>query len=520
MGYTSGPADPHMVDYAGVLRRRWWVIVVVTIIGTLGAVGYLLVASKVYTATASVEVTATAGTGNEAANSHTTGAVNLDTESQIVQSVSVAQAAAKLMHATDTPGQLIGRVSVTVPPNSQVMTIGCHAHSPGVAATCAQSFAQAYLSYVSSRTTSLVDAQILVLQKQISSLQSKSAKLSAQIAALPSGSSSRAVASQEFTSDNTQLASLNNQIAQLTEQLANPSGGSIISSAVVPTSPSSPRKLIVIPSGLVAGLLIGLIAAFVVDRRAWRIHAPRDIARSNVPVLMNLLPRGFAPELTIAAPRSVAGREFSELAHVLTGSLSAGNHVVVVTGASGGPGTSLVAGNLAAALSRFQPEVTLVCANLDGSAIPDMAGLPSAPGLTDLLAGQAMQANGSVTQRLPVAPGLRVITAGSQPADPRPDAVVRLLVSLRDTVGWVVVEACAVTADPDVYTLAHAADAVVLVADLPQTSSDQVVNAVQHLERVGSPALGVVLVPPLKTPRAPRAPQPVVEGNVRVQSRG
>jgi capsular polysaccharide biosynthesis protein len=501
-----------------MLRRRWWVIVAAVIIGTLGAAGYLMVASKVYTATASVEVTATAGTENQAANSRTTGPVNLDTEAQIVQSASVAQAAARLMHATDTPAQLIGRVTVTVPPNSQVLTIGCQARSPQVAAACAEAFAKSYLTFVSNLTTSLVNTQIQVMQKQISTLQSKAAKLSDQIHALPSGSATRAVDSQEFTSDNTQLASLNNQMAQLTAQLANPSGGSILSNAVPPSTAASPRKLIVLPSGLVAGLLIGLIAAFILDRRDWRIRVPQEVTRSSVPMLMNLLPRGAAPELTIAEPRSPAGREFSELAHVLAGSLGNGNHVVLVTGVSGGPGTSLVAGNLAFALSRFQAEVTLVSANLDESVIPEMAGLSSVPGLTDLLAGQAM--NGNVTQRMPASPRLRVITAGSHAEDLQPDAVVRLLANLRDTAGWIVVEAAAVTSDPDVYTLAHACDAVVLVADVPRATADRVADAAQHLDRVGSAVLGVVLVPPLKAPKMAHAPLPVSEGNVRVQSRG
>src|SRR5216683_2637313 len=249
MSQTSGPEDLQAVDYAGVLRRRWWLVVAVAVIGTLGAVGYVLVGHKVYTATAAVYVTATAGTANQVANGRTTGAVNLDTEAQIVQSVMVAQGAAKLMHAKASPQQLITRVTVTVPSNSQVLSISCQAGTAPGAATCAQAFARAYLNYISSRTTSLFKDQILVLQNKISSLQSTSAKLSIEIASLPSNSSARASANQQLNSDNTQLASLNGQVAQMVEQLANPAGGSIISYASPPTSPTSPKALLVIPSG-------------------------------------------------------------------------------------------------------------------------------------------------------------------------------------------------------------------------------------------------------------------------------
>ncbi len=521
MRHTSGPEDLQLVDYTGVLRRRWWLIVAVAVIGTLGGVGYFKAAHKVYTATTSVYVTATSGTANQVANGRTTGAVNLDTEAQVVQSATVAQAAAKLMHATDSVQQLISRVSVTVPANTQVLSISCQASSAVGAATCAQSFARAYLTYTSASTTASVNAQISALQSRISALQSNSAKLIIEVASLPGNSAQRAAASEQLNSDHSQLSSLNSQVAQLTAELANPSGGSIISNAAPPQSPSSPKALLVIPSGSLAGLLIGLILAFIVDRRDRRIRGPRDVTQLDVPVLMSFPLKRFRPELAIASPRSPVGREFSELAHVLTGSLGAGNHVILVAGSSGGRGVGLVAANLAVALSRNQPDVTLVCANLEGSVIPDMVGLPPGPGLTDLLADDAP--TGNAGRILTVAPRLRVITPGSsagmEAADLQQDAVDQLLADLRDAARWVVVEAAPVTSAPDVYTLAHAADAVVLVAEVPRTRSDQVLDAVQRLEKMGATVLGAVLLPSPKAPVRRATPVPGVGGNVRLEGR-
>jgi Mrp family chromosome partitioning ATPase len=186
--------------------------------------------------------------------------------------------------------------------------------------------------------------------------------------------------------------------------------------------------------------------------------------------------------------------------------------VILVVGSSGGHGTGLVAANLAVALSRNQPDVTLVCAKLEGSVIPDMVGLPPAPGLTDLLADGVPV--GNVGRRLTVAPRLRVITPGStdgmEAGDLQQDAVDHLLAGLRDAARWVVVEAPPVASGPDVYTLAHAADAVVLVAEVPRTRSDQVLDAVQHLEKVGTTVLGAVLLPSPKAParRGTKVPGP------------
>jgi len=501
MNHAPGRDDLQLADYAGVLRRRWWLILALAVVGTLVSIGYFKVSHKVYIATASVYVTANGGTANQVAGGRTTGTVNLDTEAQVVQSATVAQAAAKLMHATETLPQLIKRVSVTVPANSQVLSISCQASSATGAASCAQSFAQAFLSYTSSSTSASANSQISALQSKISALESASAKLTVEVGSLPDNSPQRAAAQEQLNSDQGQLSSLNSQVAQLTTELTNPSGGSIISNAIPPSSASSPKPLLIFPSGLLAGLLIGLILSFIVDRRDRRVRSPRDLMKINVPVLMSLVQKRSAVELAIASPRSQVGRDFSGLAHLLTSSRRTGSHVILVTGASVGNGVSLVAANLAVSLSRNQPDVTLVCADLEGSLIPAMLGLPSSPGLTDLLAvGSPIRDAG---EQVAVAPRLRVITPGSAAKigteDLQQDAVEGLMASLRSMARWIIVEAPSVTSGPDAYTLAQAADAAILVVEVPRTRSDQVLASIEYLDRMGASVFGTAL---LRSPKA------------------
>jgi capsular polysaccharide biosynthesis protein/Mrp family chromosome partitioning ATPase len=510
-----------LADYTGTLRRRWWVIVVVAIVGTLGAVGYFMTAHKVYTATASVYVTASSsGTAGQLANSRTTSTINLDTEAQVVQSATVAQAADKLMHSTDNVQLLLHRVSVTVPANSQVLAISCEASSPDGAASCAQAFAQAYLNYSSSTTTASIKSQLTTLQSTTSTLESGSAKLKVAIANLPDNSPQRASDSEQLTSDQNQLGSLNGQIATLTANLANPSGGSIISNATPPLTATSPKALLIIPSGLLGGLLIGLVIAYLVDRRHRRIRRPDDVTRLNVPVLMSLPLRKFTPELAIADHRSPTGRSFSELAHMLTGSLGGGSHVILVTGSAPGHGASLVAANLAAALSRHQPDVTLVCGDLEGSVIAQMAGVPSGRGLTDVLAGDVPAE--AVGRHPAAAPRLTVITPGTaetEAEDLRQDAVKHLLDGLPGEDRWVIVEAAPVTSGPDVYTLALTADAAILVAETPGTHSDQVLDSVEHLDKMGTTVLGAVLLPSPRSPGGGSASIAATAGRTQLERR-
>src|SRR5579863_7207336 len=147
MNPVQRPDSFEAADYVGVLRRRWWIVLVAMIIGLVGAFGYVTVAPKSYSATASVNVVPTAADqSNSVAGSRTSGAtVNLDTEAQVVTSTAVATLAGHMMHSTLTPYKLSAQIAVTVPPNSSILDITCKASTAVGAATCANDFAKAYL---------------------------------------------------------------------------------------------------------------------------------------------------------------------------------------------------------------------------------------------------------------------------------------------------------------------------------------------------------------------------------------
>ena len=502
MSQTAGPDDFQVADYAGVLRRRWWVVLAATLIGVAASLGYLKTAHKLYTSTATVYVTAASTTANQVADGRTSGTVNLDTEAQVVQSTAVAQAAAKLMHSSAPIPQLVAQINVTVPANSQVLSIGCQQSSAGAAASCAESFAKAYLSYSTASTTAKLNNQVSALQARVSALQSDSAKLSSAMAILPTNSTQRASAQEQLSSDNNQLNSLNSQIAELTAGLADPSGGSIISNAIPPSKASAPKASLLVPSGLVAGLVIGLILALIIDRRDHRVRRPQDVAKLNLPVLLSLPSRKSALELAIVQPRSPDGRAFAELAHVLVSSLGQGSHVILVSSVSARRCAGFTAANLAVALSRSQPDVTLVCADIEDSVIPGIVGLPAGPGLAEVLAGALTAAEAS---HYPVAaPRLRVIAPGAavQADSLRQDAVEGLFATMRGQDRYIVVEAPPVASSPDVFALAHVADTAVLVAEVRRTRSNQVLDSAQYFERIGAPVPGVVLVPAVQASAA------------------
>jgi capsular polysaccharide biosynthesis protein len=510
MNSVQRPDSYEGADYTGVLRRRWWIVLGLTCIGVVGALAYVLVAPKVYTSTASVYVKATGADQSQLANSRTQGTVNLDTEAQLVTSTNVATIAEKQLHSSLNPRQLSREVSVTVPPNSQVLDIACHAPSAKGAAACAQAFAEAYLNNRTSVAASSLKAQLNTLQSRVSSLQNTVSDLKSKISGLPSNSSQRISAQADLSSDQKQLSSLNDQEAALTGQAANTSGGYVITSASPPSKPSSPKKSLILPSGLIAGLLLGLIVAFVVDRRDKRIHGAQDVERQlNLPVMFTLPENSFRHQVSLVSPRSRAGQTFTELGHTVAAALGEGSHVLLVAGASPGPGGSAIAANLAATLARAYSEVVLVCADMNDSVAPEILGLNGGRGLAEVVAGTASVQD--VARGPEAVPGLWVLTPGADTSAAyyiQHDMARALTSQLRRDARYVIIEAQAAEGGADTFAFAEFADAALVVAESNRTTRDEVADCARRLEGMRAPVLGVVLAPALGMRVKVRPPRP------------
>jgi capsular polysaccharide biosynthesis protein len=486
-------------DYLRALRRRWWIVLGLVILGGLAAGAYLKLAPKVYQATASVYVQATGVTANQVQGGRTSGAVNMDSEAQVVQSQTVATIAGHMLKSTVPASTLSKQITVTVPANSQVLQITCSQPTPGAAAACAQAFAQAYLQNRTTTSINQIRGTLTTLRSQIATLNHSAADLTAKIAALPPNSTARASAAAQLKSDDSQLSSLSNQVGLLTAQEANSSSGQIITPAVAPSSPSSPKVLLVVPSALAVGLLLGLILAFWMERRDKKIRTGKDLERRlDLPVLLTVASDRRGPEPSLALPRSRTGQAFADLAHLTSAALGDGNHVVVVTSAAEGLGASITAANLAAAFTRTHSQVVLVCADLDTSVVADLFRLGRARGLADVLAGTATV--GEAMQRPADYPRLRVLTPGSDAArlgnDFQHDATHRLFTELRRSTPIVIIEVPTAGKDGDAFALAEFADAALVVVETGKTRWPDTEDCVQRLDRLRTMVLGAVLVPP------------------------
>ncbi|MGE5291964.1 MAG: P-loop NTPase [Micromonosporaceae bacterium] len=514
MERSSQPESFELSDYAAVIRRRWKIVVFASALGLAAAIAYTTLAPKTYVATASVFVSGATPGATQIVNGRTTSAVDLDTEAQIVQSATVGTLARQTLHSNLSATKLVKSVSVTVPPNSQILEINCGARKPAAAAQCATAFAQAYLQNRSNATTTGIKSQLTGLQQQVNSLEQKIATVTTRMRSFARGSRKRINASTELTMYNNRLTSWSNHIANLMAQLTNVSGGRILTDAAAPHSPSSPQRKLAWPSGLAAGLVAGLVIAYWRYKSDKRVRTARDVETLlDLPVLLELPEvKGRVP-VALASPASRTGQAFAELAHSLTATLGQGNHVVLVASTSAGNGGSLTAVNLAAAVARTGSEVALVCADLKGSAAPQMFGLGQSPGLAEVMLDRARV--GETEQRPDGVPGLRVIGPGAEGRATagalRRDTAERVVNRLHAVARYVVFEAPPTASGADADALAQLVDAAVVVVEVPRTLRDEVREGVRHLDRMGVAVLGAVVLPALGKPARTAVPDRAAE---------
>ena len=508
------PVSADLSHYLGVFRRHWWVVLAAAGVGLgLGAVITQTV-PKVYESSTSVLVLPVSA-DNNASGGRTKGPINLDTEAQLVVSGSISVKAAALLRSPVPPAELARHTSVEVPANTTVLVISFQADSPQGAQAGSHAFAEAYLRNREESARAVLDEQVKTLSGKVKQLTTNLTSINNRLARAPDGSFERSNLESLRSNSQNQLNSYTGRVNELTTSIVNP--GSIINDARLPDSPVSPNPVLNIATGGMVGLLAGLVLAFLRERFDRHLRTAADVRdRGRIQVLAALDERTTPHFDDVLQPYGPGGRVFNRLRNEILASLTTGDQIIVVTGASRGSATTLVAANLAAALARTGSDVVLIGAHLpdsvvDAAPLARMLGVAPMPGLSDLLAGriglqQAMQRTARI-------PSLRVITTGGAATAAGLMQSQRLrdtLESLRRQTGYVVIEAPSTSSSADAQSLASLADAAILAVELRRAKRPALLDAAEQLSRVGTPLLGAVVLPRLAAMRAGDENLPVV----------
>jgi capsular polysaccharide biosynthesis protein len=449
---APAPAGDDLLGHLRTLRAGWWLILALTAVGALAGAAVAALSPTVYESTTSVLVLPTGQQDTNATGGRTHGAVNLDTEAQLVTSTAVAGRARTLLH-TGTPATgLAAGVSVSVPPNSTVLDITYSAPTAAAAQAGSHAFATAYLANRTASATSAATDQATALRAQIQQVTTALQQLSGRLAALPPGSAQRVYLDSQRANLSNQLNDLTGRLNTLTTTAI--TAGRIISDAPRPTSPASPSLPVDAAAGLAAGLVLGITTALVYGRLNPTVRRAADLPRrTGVAVLASLTdPTSPAPDLHFA-PHTPAATLFAHLRNELTPADTP--QVIAVVGTSDGWTATLVAVNLAEAINRAagdRPEDRAV-----------------------------------------------VFADCAEPTGDVPAKARQALADLRTTAAHVLVVTPSATDGPDAQTLAGLSDAAILAVELNHSHYAAVTDAAHQIHRVSTPVLGAVVLPRLTT---------------------
>lgn len=488
------PADSgELAEYLTLLRRRWLIIVGSTMAFLALSVVAFLLMPRTYESQAVVQA--------KPIDQHTqererTRIVDTTSEAQRLRSTEVAARAAKIMGTGATPRELLGSVSVTAVPDSSVLEITWTGATPEEAQRGAQAFAQAFLDDRLERGQQQYKTEAASLRDQIVKLRQQDQAQTRQLAR-SSGAEGAAVRAERQLTRN-QMSALSERLTATTIAAANIDPGVIVTNAERPNSAATPQATLYLPGGLAIGLLLGLVTAVVRDRTDTRVRGAADVERRlGLPVLYQPPIDHKATELGLVQARSRVGQSFHELAHSISATLGHGNHVILVTGATPGASTSVVAANLAASLARVESQALLVCADLQSQDCAQLLRVPSRPGLADALVSKVKLSK--IVHTAPPLPSLWVIPAGTETDLAlemlQRDRMGQILQVLRRKADYIVVEAPSTAVSADAQALADQADAVLLVIESGTARYEQVRDGLRQFDRMRTVVLGAAVLP-------------------------
>lgn len=272
----------NVVPYLRALWARRWLVVAVTALFAVVSLGYSALAPKSYTATAKLLLEAPLPTALLTANGSTAyqSPVNSVDAAQVVESGAVAQLVAEQLGRS--PG--VSAVSVGT---SDVLDISSSSSDAKLAQRAANAYAQAYISYERQQTNAALVHASTVLQKELSSVEAAVASFGAEIAGSNGNAGLQTEAATAQAALQAEETGLKNQIATYQTLASAPAGeiGQVITTAALPTSPSSPRIARNVVFALIAGVVVGMLAALALQYRddvAARQRGPH-LANGSVP---------------------------------------------------------------------------------------------------------------------------------------------------------------------------------------------------------------------------------------------
>ncbi len=462
--------------YVEVLRERIRLVVGILAVTLAAAAVYLITVDKVYEAPAELLITPVpaddpvlASLGLPRASADPTR--DVETAAALAESIDVAERAQEDLGTTQSARSLLGDISADPVASSNLVTITASDSTPEGAADKANAFARAT---VEDRTDALHEQ----IDRILPQLQGGDAAL---------------------TPDDTVAA----QIAQLEILRAGEDPTvRVETEALAPQAPASPRRLLTIAGALLAGLVLGVGAAFTAQTLDPRLRREQQLrSRYSLPILARV-PRDGARRDRPLGPGVIAPPT-REAYRTLRANVTAARrrpdqaHSLLITGSAPSEGKTSTAINLAAAMALAGERVILVEADLRRPAIARTLGIQVEHGVVSTLLDNVSLDDALITTST-FGANLKLLLAdysgGWMSELFSLHAAERLLAEAKMRADYVIVDSPPLTAVVDTLPLARRADDVLIVSRLGVTRLDNLHELAELLAANGISPVGFALV--------------------------
>ncbi|WP_244097530.1 polysaccharide biosynthesis tyrosine autokinase [Burkholderia ambifaria] len=352
--------------------------------------------------------------------------------------------------------------------------------------------------------------EMQALDRQIDGAKRKIDGLSARLRAFPDIEQDELRLRRDVEVGNEMYVGVLNNIQQLRLVSAGKVGNvREVDNAAVPEEPVEPRKALIVALSAILGVMLGVTAAVAREALFGGVKDAADIERRTGLSVYGTIPdspmqrgaaasaarRGTIPALLANEnPFDPAVESLKSLRTAVGLTLlDANNNRVLLTGPSPGVGKSFVSANLAAVMAAAGHRVLLIDADMRRGHLHDSFGVPSAPGLSDLLTGRASLQDAT---RRGVSKGLDFIPTGAASQSTSElllgESTTRLLDEMSAAYDVVIIDTPPVLAVADASILAPHCATIFLVTRARQTTIDEIAESAKQLNRISSGLLGVL----------------------------
>lgn len=487
-----------LIDYVAVVRRRKWVVIVMALIVPLAAFATSMRQPNVYSSTAEVFLSrqnlGSALTGTDNPDLFSDPARFAQTQADIARVREVADRALKRAGVSGrSVADLLANSSVDPRSNADLLRFTVKDRDPDIAPRLATAYADAYTTYREELDTA--------------ALREAGAELQRTLAQLRRAGGQGTETYRDLLAKAQDLRTM--EVLQIRNSVVQPA----ISSQQVQPTPARNATI-----GLMLGLVLGLIAAFLWEALDRRVRSEEEIERRLGLSLLARLPeppREVRGDGRVGILSDVGSPYFEAVRRLRTNlefaNIDANARVIAVTSALEGEGKTTTIGNLAVALARGGHRIALVDLDLRKPYLGRLFGLEGRPGVTDVAVGHVTLRQALVPQQLiattaslagrengPTAPGeLLVLPSGNPPTSPGEfigsQAIARLIEDLRKEAEYVLVDAAPLLVVGDTMTLSNFVDALLVVVKTPVAHRTTLIDLDRELDASPARKLGYVL---------------------------